>query len=158
MLVKIRRFKYVRCIFWAWCHGYIVALTSNVFGRSFINKYLPLEISPENYWQHWWLRANGGRLTPHTGRVWWKIKIDDPGCPRLQIDRRLQKTPSWVSLFGWKCWVCDVMVNGATECCLTVNWMEVRQLYLCPRVDYLDCVPPVLIRLNIWRAPPEPSF
>ncbi len=34
-------------------------------------------------------------------------------------------------------------------CCLTVNWMEVRQLYLCPRVDYLDCVTPVLIRLSI---------
>ncbi len=26
---------------------------------TFINKYLPLEISPENYCQHWWLRANG---------------------------------------------------------------------------------------------------
>ncbi len=34
--------------------------------------------------------------------------------------------------------------------------MEVSQLYLCPRVDYLDCVPPVLIKLSIWRAPPEP--
>ncbi len=37
-----------------------------------------------------------------------------------------------------------------------IQWY--RQLYLCPRVDYLDCVPPVLISLSIWRAPPELSF
>ncbi len=44
----------------------------------------------------------------------------------------------------------DIGGEGVVEgCCLTVNWMEVSQLYLCPRVDYLDCVPPVLIRLSI---------
>ncbi len=75
------------------------------------------------------------------------IYIDDPGAGRLTGG--YEKSPAWVSLFGRKCWVCDAMENGATECCLTVNWMEVRQLYLCPRVDYLDCVPPVLIRLSI---------
>ncbi len=32
---------------------------------TFNNKYLPLEISPENYWQHWWFLgdAGAGRLT-----------------------------------------------------------------------------------------------
>ncbi len=26
------------------------------------------------------------------------------------------------------------------------------------KADYLDCVPPVLISLSIWRAPPELSL
>ncbi len=32
-------FKYVRCVFWAWCRGNMVALTSNVFARSFNDFY-----------------------------------------------------------------------------------------------------------------------
>ncbi len=30
------------------------------------------------------------------------------------------------------------MVEG---CCLTIKGMEGSQLYLCPSVDYLDCLP-----------------
>ncbi len=58
-------FKYVRCVFWAWCHGYIVALRSNILARSFNAFYQQtpaLDILPGNYWQHWWLHANGGSL------------------------------------------------------------------------------------------------
>ncbi len=37
MLVKIRGLS--RCVFWAWCRGYMVALTFDVFARSFNDFY-----------------------------------------------------------------------------------------------------------------------
>ncbi len=54
-----------------------------------------------------------------SGKNKYKIKIEDPGAGRLTGG--YEKSPAWVSLFGRKCWVCDAMANGATECCLIVN-------------------------------------
>ncbi len=100
--------KYVRGVFWAWCHGYIVALTSNVFATSFNDFYPHIPAFGENffffcanYWQHWWLHANGGRLALAS-----ETRSLRPGCIlRLQLGEtqwRLPKREASEALLRWK--------------------------------------------------------
>ncbi len=89
------------------------------------------------------------------GRVWWKITIDDPGAGRLTggYENPNVGLVVWTEMLSLWCngkWCHRMLLNRRLDWGKTAVFMS--------KADYLDCVPPVLISLSIWRAPPELSL